>query len=254
MDSFTIDVNFDFTTDTPGFWDNFWKNRDGLGLGSSDPDSKSKILRIYHKILWSKRLPNGEYMDLQLGSMSKNYLYWKNFVFASDSIITEFRYRQQKKIILELQNNIKNYNEYQERITRKSYTIGGMIIFPKHKNSINQIRGTNLQIRDRIDLTIECIRRYYNNEESPITWCLNQDKSFFDLFIDFKGYIDYFFLQDIVSDDYTSVKFFLGNGEFDWHPLPKNVDDYLIWYKKSEEFIDARNKRIEESLQKQVYT
>ena len=27
-----IDVNFDFTSDTPGFWDGFWKRNSGLGL------------------------------------------------------------------------------------------------------------------------------------------------------------------------------------------------------------------------------
>jgi hypothetical protein len=34
-----IDVNFDFTSDTPGFWD---------GL-----DAKSPMARRYHQLLWS---------------------------------------------------------------------------------------------------------------------------------------------------------------------------------------------------------
>ena len=49
-----IDTNFDFTTDTPKFWDNFWNNNDGFGAGSNDPDKKSPTLRNYHQILWSK--------------------------------------------------------------------------------------------------------------------------------------------------------------------------------------------------------
>lgn len=243
-----IDVTFDFTTDSPRFWDNFWTNRDGLGLGSSDPDSASKILREYHRILWSKRLPNGEMLELEAGPKSKGYLTWKNFRFASDSIITGFRYLQQKKILEELKNIIPDYYIFQESKIRKSYTIGGMIIFPQRRNSINQIRGTNLQIRDRIDLTIECIRRYYNHEESPMSWCLEKDKEFFNLFVDFKGYIDFFFLQDIVSEDYKSVKIFLGDGDFNKYPLPKSAEEYLVWYAKTSEFVDARNRRIAESL------
>mgnify|MGYP003300311524 CR=1 FL=1 len=30
-----IDTNFDFTTDTPKFWDNFWNNNDGFGCKST---------------------------------------------------------------------------------------------------------------------------------------------------------------------------------------------------------------------------
>lgn len=46
-----IDTTFDFTSDTPHYWDNFWQNCDGLGCGSADPDTKSPTLRKYHKIL-----------------------------------------------------------------------------------------------------------------------------------------------------------------------------------------------------------
>ena len=34
-----IDVKFDFTSDTKGFWDGFWERNDGLGAGGADPDS-----------------------------------------------------------------------------------------------------------------------------------------------------------------------------------------------------------------------
>ena len=38
-----IDVEFDFTSDSPGYWDGFWENNDGLGGGGSDPDSASAV-------------------------------------------------------------------------------------------------------------------------------------------------------------------------------------------------------------------
>jgi len=36
---------------------------------------------------------------------------------------------------------------------------------------------------------------------------VKNDKEFFELFVDFKGYIDYFYLQDCVSYDYSKVHF-----------------------------------------------
>lgn len=49
-----IDTSFDFTSDTPHYWENFWQNCDGLGCGSTDPDSKSPKLRKSHKLLLNK--------------------------------------------------------------------------------------------------------------------------------------------------------------------------------------------------------
>ena len=37
------------------------------------------------------------------------------------------------------------------------------------KMTINGARGFNAKIRDRFDLTLECIRRHYRNEDSPLT-------------------------------------------------------------------------------------
>ena len=45
----SIDINFDVYSDTP--------------LGK-DPDSYSPTLRYYHKILWSKSLPNKQTFNL----------------------------------------------------------------------------------------------------------------------------------------------------------------------------------------------
>jgi hypothetical protein len=33
---------------------------------------------------------------------------------------------------------------------------------------MNQARGVSKMIDDRFDLTLECIRRYYKNESSPL--------------------------------------------------------------------------------------
>ena len=238
-----IDTSIDFTLDSPHYWDGFWDNRNGLGLGSSDPDSASKTLQKYHQILWSKELPCGERMVLECGS-GPFYLTWKDFRFGSDSIIVSFRYEKYRDMIEKVGKAVPDYKAFVEDFVHKAYTIGGMIIFPKHAGSINQMKGTNPQIRDRWDLTLECIRRYYKGEDSPLYRTLGQDKDFFDLFVDFRGYVDYFFLQDCVSDNYSEVVRWIGNKWFDENPLPKSVEEYLKWIDLQMEFLQKRNMRI----------
>lgn len=243
-----IDIQFDFTSDTPGYWDHFWEKNNGLGAGNNDPDIKSKTLQAYHQFLWSKLLPNGEKMDLSIGS-GLNYLIWKNFRFGSDSITTSFRYVRYQNMIKKIQNSIFHFQTFMENYIRKSYTIGGTIIFPKRHGGINQSRGCNPSIKDRWDLTLECIRKYYLDEPSPLYTTLKEEKAFFDLFIDFQGYVDFFYLQDCVSPDYSSVIFWLGDGNFSLNPLPQSVEEYLDWIDCNLKFVKQRNARILKAIQ-----
>ena len=173
-----------------------------------------------------------------------SYLAWKDFRFGSDSILVSFRYEKYREMIEKIEKAVPDYRAFVEDYIRKFYTIGGMIVFPKHAGSINQIKGTNPQIKDRWDLTLECIRRYYQGEESPLYRTLCRDKDFFNLFVDFRGYVDFFYLQDCVSEDYSTVKFWIGNGNFEEDPLPRSVDEYLRWIGAEMEFLNKRNVRI----------
>ena len=242
-----INVSTDFTLDTPHYWDNFWDDRVGLGVGGGDPDALSKNLQLYHQIVWSRQLPCGEEMNLQRGA-GPNYLTWNDFRFGSDSIIVSFRYEKYRYMLDKIQKAVPDYKAFVEEYLHKAYTIGGMMIFPKHPGSINQAKGTNRQISDRWDLSLECIRRYYIGEDSPIYKTLLRDKDFFDLFVDFKGFVDFFFLQDCVSEDYSSIKFWLGKGNFREDPLPKSVEEYLLWIERQMDFVEKRNRRIAEAL------
>jgi hypothetical protein len=242
-----IDTSFDFTSDSPHYWDTFWENSGGLGAGGSDPDSSSRTLQRYHQILWSKELPCGETMKLSSGA-GPYYLTWKDFRFGSDSIIVCFRHWKNQRLINEVSRTLPDYRAFMEDFVHRTYTIGGMIIFPKHQNSINQRKGTHPLIGDRWDLTLECIRRYYMQEDSPLKDVLETDKGFFDLFVDFKGYVDFFFLQDCVTDDYSSVNIWLGNGSFKENPFPQTIMEYLDWIEKQLTFLEKRNKRIADSI------
>ena len=225
-----IDVTFDFRSDTP--------------IGK-DPDKYSKTLKTYHKRLWSKSLPNGEAMDLKEGK-GLYYLTWKDFDFGSDSIIVELRYKRYKKILDEVEKNVGDIEAYYEELVRSSYSIGGMIIFPKHTNSMNQGRGRSHLISDRWDLTLECIRRFYAGESSPLSRIIESDKDFFELFVDFKGYIDFFLLQDCVSEDYSKVDIWCGDSSFEKSGLPETVEDYFEFIRREHEFLNKRNARIRE--------
>lgn len=227
-----IDINFDFRSDSNG----------------EDPDSYSPTLNKYHQSLWSKELPNGEVMELRREGPPFTLL-WKDFVLSSDSIIVELKYEKNKRMINQVYEIVDDGDAYYENLLRRSYSIGGMIVFPKHVNSMNQRRGTSKYISDRWDLTLECIRRYYIGEDSPIYEVIENDKAFFDLFVDFKGYVDFFFLQDCVSEDYSKVDIWCGDATFEKSGLPETVEDYFEFIRKEHEFLDKRNQRILEYSQ-----
>jgi hypothetical protein len=98
-------------------------------------------------------------------------------------------------------------------------------------------------IDDRFDLTLECIKLFYEGQKSPLYDTLNRYKNFFDLFESFLGYIDFFLLNDLI-DEKGDVKFYLPFDNFKTKPSFKDVEDYLIYKKKVTQFVNARNQRI----------
>jgi hypothetical protein len=229
-----IDIEYDFRTDSNG----------------GDVDKYSATLKRYHKILWSKTLPNGNTLSLD-DSKDNVYLYYrtefKEYFLSSDSIVhTYSKWKRIENIIKQIPEN--EINDF----LKIAYTIGGYIIFPSNKvnnlPTINMERGTNQRINDRFDLTLECIRRYYNNEKSPLTKTFEGYDNFFKLFKDFKNYCDFFLLQDLTINNYTKIKYFLPFNDFEIGQYPKNVEDYCIYKINSVEFNKSRNKRIEDYI------
>ena len=97
-------------------------------------------------------------------------------------------------------------------------TIGGYIIFPANrvdnKMTINGARGLNRNIKDRFDLTLLCIKNFYEGKDSPLNNVFERYKDFFTLFGHFEGYINFFLLNDLVKDD-SSINFFLPFNSFE---------------------------------------
>ncbi|MBP7055272.1 MAG: hypothetical protein KBB52_00265 [Candidatus Omnitrophica bacterium] len=230
---YQVDTYFDFRLDAHG----------------KDPDTHSPALRSCHKLLWSKPLPGGKLFELvERGA----YLYYKSevkeFCLSSDAVIPTFRWNDK------IQNIIAEIPDEFDRFSAIGYTIGGMMVFPAlkvgRKWTINQARGCHPRIKDRFDLTVECIRRYYlplpDQKRSPLLEVLARYDDFFNLFKDFRGYVKFFLLQDIVNDECTEVQFFAPFDDFKTSPLPQSKEAYERYMKKAIEFIEARNKRIRE--------
>ena len=53
------------------------------------------------------------------------------------------------------------------------------------------------RIKDRFDLTVECIRRHYCGKPSPLNDTLARYADFFGLFGGFQGYVEHFLLPGL---------------------------------------------------------
>ena len=228
-----LDVTFDFRTDTP----------DG-----KDPDSHSPTLRRFHRLLWSKSLANGKRFDL-VDTTPRVYLHHKSdlgeFWLASDTVIPSFTREHKIRHVFE-----EIRQEELDWFNAVGYTIGGMMLWPGErvdgKMTINQARGFHPRIKDRFDLTVECVLRHYSGRVSPLSETLERYRAFFGLFKDFQGFVKYFLLQDIVASDFASVRFFAPFDDFQSSPLPQSTKEYASYMIHAIGFIEARNRRIEQ--------
>lgn len=228
-----IDTTFDFYTDATG----------------KDPDNTSPTLRRYHKLLWSKALPNGRMFELR-DDVSGAYLYHASdlgeFFLGSDAITHSYKNQDRKQWL------VQQIPDEVDALFKAGSTIGAYILFPNRridgKQTINQARGVNNLIDDRFDLTLECIRRFYLGIDSPLYQTLQWYKDFFDLFQDFTGYVHFFLLEDLVDGD-GNIKFHMPFDGFASPPAFSDIGDYLAYKRQVMTFIESRNRRISEITQ-----
>jgi hypothetical protein len=224
-----IDTNFNMYSDANG----------------GDPDATSPTLRRYHKLLWSKPLPCGTLFDLR-DDRPGFYLLHESalgeYSLGSDAITHSYKYPKSKKwLTTQIPDQV-------QELFDKGSTIGGYLVFPNNqldrKQTINQTRGILRAIDDRFDLTLECIKRFYGNQSSPLEDVLNRYASFFRLFQTFQGYVQFFLLDDLI-DEQGDVKFYLPFDDFQSPPKFNDVADYLIYKSAVESFVSSRSRRIE---------
>lgn len=214
----------------------------------NDADKYSKTLQDYHQFLWSKPLPNGKVFDLT--KISTCRLYHKSelgeFHLSSDRAVATFsRWKKLKHITTQISA------ERLRRFIDVANTIGGIIIWPSTQidglPTINASRGFNRKVCDRLDLTLECIRRYYLGQDSPLFDTIKRYESYFGLFENFKGYVNFFLFNENVSSDYSSVKIAPPFDNFESIPVPNNEEEYYEYMEYTEMLVNARNRCINAS-------
>jgi len=197
-------------------------------------------------LLWSKPLPNGALFNLDMTTRG-GYLHHRSelgeFWLSSDSVIPTFTGWISMALVTSQFTDEENVAFF-----TVGYTIGAMIVFPANrvggKQTINGARGFNRKIADRMDLTLECIRRHYRGEPSPLGDTLARYSAFFALFDDFRGYVEFFLLQDLVTSDCSSVRFFMSFDDFKAPSIPRDADTYREYRRRSIAFVESRNHRI----------
>lgn len=229
-----LDIHFDYRSDAKG----------------KDPDKHSPTMRLHHQLLWSKTLPSGELFNIEIDA--GGYLAHRSslgeYLLSSDTISNSLRHQKRMAHIIS-QVPAERLDAFQAL----GASVGAITLFPGNKVdgglTINVARGFNTRIGDRIDLTLECIRRHYLGQASPLSETIKRYSDFFELFKDFEGYSEFFLFQDLVEGD--TVKFFLPfDGSFSGRANPKDLDQYHEYMEATMRFVSARRDRIGAVMQK----
>jgi len=235
-----FDTTFDYKTDTPS------RTR-------PDADHDSQRLRSDHELLWTKELPSGKVFAPKLTTRRNEYLIFTDasgarHCYGSDAITSSYTTWSKPRPLVEA---IAGLTEDQKsRYLNPPYTIGSAMIWPLRKKdqpTMNTARGfgpEGQQIGDRMDLTLECIRRHYAREpESPLSDVINAYEDFFRLFGGFKEFVEFFHFQDLLTPD-DKVRFYLPFDGFEPFGTPATKEDYVTYREAVLEFIAARNSRM----------
>ena len=227
-----FDPTFDFRSDSQG----------------RDPDAASATLRRYHQLLWSKMLPCGAKFTLELDDTYLRHVSDAGvLLLSSDTAVptwsTWTRFGHIRRFI-----NEQDLREF-DTIT---YQMGAMMLFPRNRinglPSINQQRGCTPSIGDRLDLTVECIRLFYEGvtdpRTNPLGPTLARYANFFGIFTDFATYAQFWLLQDLLTEDLQQVIPFLPFTSFDEPALPQSMSDYVAYRSRAIAFVEARNRRM----------
>ena len=236
-----FDGSFNFRSDTPA---------------GKDPDAHSPTLRAYHQLLWSKTTPSGVTLALDAprarrqGYLTHTWPDGRREWFGSDAITGSYSRWMRPKALVSAREALDAAQR--ARYLDPPYTIASAMIWPvrSKQRSINQARGTRHVIADRMDLTLECIRRHYNGQQaSPLADVLAAHDDFFALFSTFAGFVEFFHFQDWVNPSYDSVNFFLPLEDFTRPGVPVSVQEYVSYRESVLTRIEQRRHRMDAWVQ-----
>ena len=216
------------------------------------PDRDSPKLRADHELLWTKELNSGALFAPTVPPNRRDgYLIFPDTSgarhwYGSDAITASYTHWRRPRALADVIAGLTK--KQQARYLNPPYIIGSAMIWPvrsKDRPTIYQARGTRPLIADRMDLTLECIRRHYaGGPESPLTDVLNAYADFFALFEGFPEFVDFFHLQDLVWPDYDKVLFFLKFDDFKRPGTPATTKQYVKYREATLGFICRRSRRM----------
>ena len=155
-------------------------------------------------------------------------------------------------------DNFSLYQKFLWYYLQYTNTIGGFILFPRHDCSINQRRGRR-PIDDRFDLTLECIRRMYENcfptGSNPLFDISKEDKEYFEMFGSFENYTKFFCLDKSWVKEGKVLNLLNNEPLEEWdfnqqEPLPQNSEEWWTFYRNIMNRLDARNQQIKEIIER----
>ena len=103
-----------------------------------DADARSPLLRKFHRQLWSKPLPTGETLDLTVDLSVASPGSLRGLRLSSDTIASTHRNYRRRQIHV-LWDALPAVDKL--RYDRGFYRMGGFIVFPCHRKSMNTERG-----------------------------------------------------------------------------------------------------------------
>jgi hypothetical protein len=234
-----FDISFNYKSDKPA------RTR-------PDADRDSRKLRLHHQLLWTKKLNSGLLFAPTAPSVRrKGYLIFTDpsgaiHWYGSDAITNSYTSWLRPKALV---GAIAGLNEDQNYLyLNPQYTIGSAMIWPvrsKDRPTMNTARGLRPRIADRIDLTLECIRRHYMGEsDSPLADVITAYADFFELFDGFQEFVEFFHFQDLVTPGFDEVRFFLPFDNFKRPATPETTEEYVTYRDATLDFVAGRSRRM----------
>lgn len=261
-----------------------WADADGLdspdpelaetGYFHKDPDAHSARLRGWHAVLWSKGLPDGGRLELQQEARGLRDTAHGEYLSSDAAMPVWERWREVQGFHAEAQDRLQARGRGSiHDVGWRLYDMGGFILFPGYQVAgqwtINQAKGCiRRRIADRLDLTLECIRVYYEflsdrsslnadlpdgyDRINPLGPTLHRYRAFFELFASFDGYVAFWLLDDLTQEAASGrqVNFLLpraSSGPYDFEhefALPLDAASYCAYLEAADDFVASRNRRM----------
>jgi hypothetical protein len=223
-----------------------------------DADEHSPRLRLDHELLWTKRFRSGVlFAPTAPRARSRGYLIWtepsgEQHWYGSDAITHSYTTWQLPKALADAKAGLSE--EERAAYLAPPYTIGSSIIWPVKSSarpSMNQARcfgPARRTIADRIDLTLECIRRHYLGLPSDdyLGQAIRAYAEFFDLFQGFAEFVEFFHLQPLVAPEGVRSLFnmseLLGDYGFEGAATPSTTEEYVAYRRNTLAVIAERGR------------